>query len=181
MVTYNELKLRFRRKSVCRGMLYLLRHKEGFTDEDGWVSINTLVNELKKKYKYVCSWMVNDIVKQDKEERFVIQVNEICAVSGHTTGIMKVQEGTKKPPKTLYHGTALRFASQIMDEGIRGMTREFVYLSEDDYSAMGVGARHGSPCVFRVDSGKMYEDGYEFYRTESGIWFTKEVPVEYIN
>jgi putative RNA 2'-phosphotransferase len=43
-----------------------------------------------------------------------------------------------------------------------------------------VGSRHGEPVVVVVQARAMYEKGYEFFKTESGIWLTKEVPKEYI-
>ena len=40
--------------------------------------------------------------------------------------------------------------------------------------------RHGEPVVLTVKAHKMYEAGHEFFKTESAIWLTKDVPLEYI-
>ena len=43
-----------------------------------------------------------------------------------------------------------------------------------------VGARHGRPVVYRVQTGQMQKDGFLFYRSVNGVWLTKQVPVRYL-
>lgn len=33
---------------------------------------------------------------------------------------------------------------------------------------------------FRVDTGRMFRDGYKFYLSVDGVWLTKKVPVRYL-
>ncbi len=40
---------------------------------------------------------------------------------------------------------------------------------------------HGWAGVYRVASGKMAEDGYDFFKSVNGVWLTKAVPAEYLN
>ena len=55
-----------------------------------------------------------------------------------------------------------------------------MHLSGDIETAISVGKRHGKPIVYRVSSGMMQKDGYEFFRSVNGVWLTKDVPAEYL-
>jgi putative RNA 2'-phosphotransferase len=55
-----------------------------------------------------------------------------------------------------------------------------VHLSNDRETARAVGQRHGKPVVYKVLAGKMQEDGYAYYRSQNGVWLTKEVPAQYL-
>ena len=84
------------------------------------------------------------------------------------------------PPEFLWHGTAERFLPAIFQEGLRRMSRLYVHLSATPEIAQTVGARHGKPVVLRVQTGKMAEDGYAFYRSVNGVWLTEAVPAKYL-
>ena len=84
------------------------------------------------------------------------------------------------PPDVLYHGSATRFAPSIEEMGIISQNRNFVHLSLDPKSAKAIGTRHGTPCVYTIDAGKMARDGYIFYLSRNGIWLTDAVPPEYL-
>ncbi len=60
------------------------------------------------------------------------------------------------------------------------MSRLYVHLSATPEIAQTVGARHGKPVLLRVQTGKMAEDGYAFYRSVNGIWLTEAVPAKYL-
>jgi putative RNA 2'-phosphotransferase len=40
--------------------------------------------------------------------------------------------------------------------------------------------RHGKPVVLRVQSGRLWETGREFFCSANGVWLTLAVPPEYI-
>ena len=65
-------------------------------------------------------------------------------------------------------------------QGLIPKTRLYVHLSADYGTAVKVGQRHGRPVVYTVDSKRMQEDGYVFYRSVNGVWLTKEVPARYL-
>ena len=46
-------------------------------------------------------------------------------------------------------------------------------------STCNYGSRHGKPVVYKVCSGRMQKDGYQFFKSVNGVWLTKEVPVTY--
>lgn len=47
-------------------------------------------------------------------------------------------------------------------------------------TVVNVGKRHGKPFVFEILYEKMYNDKFEFFVSESGVWLTGKVPTEYI-
>ena len=55
-----------------------------------------------------------------------------------------------------------------------------MHLSPDAATATAVGRRHGQPAVLRVAAGRMWAAGYEFYRSDNGVWLTDAVPAEFI-
>ncbi|MFL8618651.1 RNA 2'-phosphotransferase [Clostridioides difficile] len=65
-------------------------------------------------------------------------------------------------------------------EGIIRQSRLYVHLSNDIDTAVKVGKRHGVPVVLKINTGKMYENGYKFYLSENNIWLCKYIPFEYV-
>ena len=86
----------------------------------------------------------------------------------------------EEPPEILYHGTATKFEESIDKEGLIPKSRLYVHLSGDEETASKVGFRHGKLVLYRVKSGEMHKDGYEFFRSVNGVWLTKDVPVKYL-
>ncbi|MBR5187463.1 MAG: RNA 2'-phosphotransferase, partial [Clostridia bacterium] len=84
------------------------------------------------------------------------------------------------PPDILYHGTAEKYVSSIETRGLIPKSRLYVHLSADFDTALNVGKRHGNPIIYQVDTNKMTQDGYTFYRSMNGVWLTKNVPVKYL-
>lgn len=76
--------------------------------------------------------------------------------------------------------TGQKFEASIDRMGLIPKSRLYVHLSADRETAVKVGGRHGTPVVYRVDTGRMAEDGYIFYHSVNGVWLTKEVPAKYL-
>jgi len=103
----------------------------------------------------------------------------IRAVQGNTIPVdLGLQE--KIPPEYLYHGTASRNITAILQEGIKRGKRNYVHLSLDQATALQVGNRYGKPVVLIVQAGQMHRAGYKFYLSENGVWMTEYVPAGYI-
>lgn len=85
-----------------------------------------------------------------------------------------------EPPEYLYHGTAKKYVESIEKQGLIPKSRLYVHLSKDRETAEGVGRRHGEPVIYRVKTGEMQKDGFEFFLSVNGVWLTKEVPVKYL-
>jgi putative RNA 2'-phosphotransferase len=41
--------------------------------------------------------------------------------------------------------------------------------------------RHGKPVILTIRTGKMYEEGIEFYQSANGVWLTEFVDPKYIS
>ena len=92
---------------------------------------------------------------------------------------MDVELKEYEPPKYLYHGTGEKYRKSIDENGLQPKSRLYVHLSADIDTAIQVGSRHGKPVVYKVSSGRMQKDGYQFFKSVNGVWLTKEVPVTY--
>lgn len=69
----------------------------------------------------------------------------------------------------------------LIDEmGLIPKKRLYVHLSRNIDTAVNVGSRHGIPVVYRVNSGRMANDGFRFYLSANNVWLTDRVPAEYI-
>jgi len=163
----------------------VLRHKPetiGLTlDDEGWANVEELIRKALDAGVVIDRPTLRQIVECGEKRRFSFSGdgNSIKADYGHSLPVSLGGE-TSEPPESLYHGTAQRFLASIMEDGLGPGTRQYVHLVEDKKTAFAVGGRHGEPVVLMVRARAMHEDGFRFYRTESGIWLTKEVPREYI-
>lgn len=173
--------------SLSKFISLILRHKPetvGLTlDSQGYADVKELIESIKKHSDfYIDEYILKFIVSTDDKKRYSYSENgtKIRANQGHS---FKVDLGLKnqEPPKVLYHGTGEKYLESILRQGLKSKSRNHVHLSKDIETAVKVGKRHGKPVVLKVDAGRMYTDGYEFYLSENGVWLTEDVPVEYIS
>ena len=93
---------------------------------------------------------------------------------------MDVELARKEPPEYLFHGTGQKYTAFIDRQGLLPRGRLYVHLSSDTETAKKVGARHGTPVIYRVASGKMARDGFAFFLSVNQVWLTPIVPAEYL-
>lgn len=171
---------------ISKYLSYILRHKPedaGITlDEHGWANTYGLLAALMKKYPGFGIHELIHIVMSDEKQRYSFSEDgtKIRANQGHSIPVDLGLEA-KTPPAVLYHGTATKYVESIERSGLRPKSRQYVHLSKDMDTAFDVGRRHGEPIVYMINAHKMWEEGYEFFLSENGVWLTKEVPVEYLN
>lgn len=172
--------------SLSKFISLILRHKPDVIgislDKQGWAEVDELISGIRKSGKHIDIEILKEIVKTDRKGRYSFNEDgtRIRANQGHS---IRVDVGLKEtaPPDVLYHGTAERFMADIMEKGIRSMSRLYVHLSKDMDTAVNVGKRHGKPVVFRINTKKMKEDGVRFFLSENGVWLTDYVAPEYIS
>jgi len=72
------------------------------------------------------------------------------------------------------------FYQTILREGLSKMNRNHVHLSSEVQTAKEVGARHGKPLIFAIDTAQMHQDDFKFYISDNGVWLTVYVPSKYL-
>lgn len=169
---------------ISKYISLILRHKPEVIgiklDAHGWAEVDALLAGMSKKYM-IDREILEDIVRTDNKQRYSFNEDrtKIRANQGHSIQV-DVELSVSEPPKTLYHGTAERFAASIEAKGLLHGNRLYVHLSPDTETAEKVGRRHGKPVIYLVNSGQMYQDGYSFYLSANGVWLTKTVPAQYL-
>lgn len=162
----------------------ILRHKPDAAnitlDEHGWANVDDLLNGINDTGRKIDMEILEEIVATDNKQRYSFNQDKtlIRANQGHSISV-DVELKEQEPPEFLYHGTATRFLDDIMNEGLKPMSRLYVHLSKDVEIAFKVGKRHGKTVILKIHSGSMYENGYKFYLSENGVWLTEKVNTEY--
>lgn len=171
-------------KSTSKFLSLILRHKPQIVglelDEHGWAEVSELIRRVSKKRPLDLATL-EQIVAQDEKRRYSFSADKklIRANQGHSIPV-DVELEELEPPEILYHGTAEKFGSSIIAQGLLKMSRLYVHLSSDIETATKVGKRHGVPKIFVVESGKMFVDGYKFFKSVNGVWLTEHVPAKYL-
>ncbi len=64
------------------------------------------------------------------------------------------------------------------------MNRNHVHLTDDNKTAYSVGMRYAKYqnklWIIEIDAKQMNADGYEFFKSENGVYLTEEVPSKYL-
>lgn len=171
---------------LSKEISYALRHApweyELEMDENGWVSIEQLLEALHRKnaWKSITQDDIQQMIVLSEKKRHEIVENRIRAFYGHSIP-MRISKTEKKPPEILYHGTARRFIKSIMEKGLTPQSRQYVHLSQDIETAQSVGQRHDDkPCVLIINSLRAWNDGISFYYGNEKVWLADEIPSKYI-
>lgn len=158
-------------------LAYLLRHDHNYDFEiGGWRELT----ELCQRHSFTTEEIVN-IVSNDNKGRFEFNSDKtkVRALYGHSVEVDLLLH-KQEPPLHLYHGTALKYIDSIRHNGIKSQARQYVHLTEDRDLAIKTGSRHGLAILLVINSNSMFDDGYDFYKTNNGTWLTLEVPLQYI-
>lgn len=173
-------------KGISKYLSYVLRHHpesiDLVLDEQGWADIDILLAKCATKNVLFDREDLVQLVAQNDKQRFAIDTenSKIRANQGHS---IRIDAGLQAevPPAVLYHGTAERFLSSIMEQGLQKQNRLHVHLSQEIATARNVGGRHGVPVVLEVDALRMQQEGFIFYLSENKVWLTETVPAKYIS
>lgn len=172
-------------KSTSKLMSLALRHDPSVInitlDENGWTSIQSLLEGLGKKGHPLAMGELVDLVESNDKKRFTFNEagDRIRANQGHSVEV-ELQLDEQEPPYTLYHGTVAKFLEGIKDKGLLKMSRQHIHLSANKDTAVNVGQRRGKPVILKINTYQMYKDGHKFYCSQNGVWLTEHVPSEYI-
>jgi putative RNA 2'-phosphotransferase len=170
---------------ISKFLSLVLRHKPetvGLTlDSAGWVDVADLIVAARRAGVPLDNAVLRKVVEQNDKQRFSLSNDglRIRANQGHSVPVELGLEPVT-PPEVLFHGTAMRFVEAIRQQGLLSGNRTHVHLSPDEETAIAVGKRHGKPVVLTIQAAQMHSLGFEFYRSENGVWLAREVPAEYI-
>jgi putative RNA 2'-phosphotransferase len=170
---------------VSKFLSLVLRHQPeriGITlDDAGWVEVSQLLNACNENGVAISRPSLEEVVRTNDKKRFAFSEDglKIRASQGHSIEV-ELAYTPVTPPEILYHGTATRFLDSIKDQGLLKRERHHVHLSGDEETAVKVGSRHGEPLVLIIESERMHNDGFHFYKSENGVWLTNHVPAQYI-
>lgn len=150
-------------------------------DQNGWTDVNDLIEKANNYGVKFDRKTLNHIVATNAKKRFAFNdtLNKIRASQGHSINI-ELDYKNEKPPEFLFHGTAEKFVKSILDTGLEKRNRQHVHLSSDIETAIKVGQRHGKPFVFKVFAEQMYNDNFQFFISDNGVWLTDNVPTKYL-
>ena len=151
-------------------------------DEHGWADVQELLAGVCRSGRQINMETLERIVRENNKQRYSFNADhtKIRANQGHSLQV-DVELTAIKPPRYLYHGTAVRFLPAIQQEGIKKMNRQYVHLSGDFQTAMEVGRRHGSSVVITINAEAMAHDGVTFYLSENGVWLCEYVAPVYFS
>ncbi len=171
---------------LSKEISYALRHApweyELELDENGWVSVEQLLNALREnnKWQNVTEKDLHFIIENSDKKRHEISNGKIRAFYGHSIP-QKIVKEAAEPPKILYHGTPVRFTGSIMKSGLLPNKRQYVHLSADIDTALQVGKRRDdNPAILVIDAETAWKDGVKFYLGNDKVWLADTVPAKYI-
>ncbi|MBS1572622.1 MAG: RNA 2'-phosphotransferase [Bacteroidetes bacterium] len=150
-------------------------------DQNGWTDVNELIEKATNYGVKFDKETLKHIVATNSKKRFAFNdtLDKIRASQGHSVDI-ELGYSNQKPPTILFHGTADKFVQSILDTGLEKRNRQHVHLSSDLETALKVGQRHGKPFIFKVLAEQMYNDNFQFYISDNGVWLTDNVPTKYL-
>jgi putative RNA 2'-phosphotransferase len=170
---------------VSKRLSYVLRHQPGSVglalDGAGWVDVETLLAALAANGLPLTRADLDHVVATNDKRRFAVDETgtRIRASQGHSRPI-DLGYLPEEPPAELFHGTADRFLSAILGEGLRPGRRHAVHLSADVPTARTVGGRRGRPVVLRIDAAAMAAEGHVFTCSLNGVWLVETVPPQFL-
>ena len=150
-------------------------------DQNGWTDVNELIEKSNNYGVQLDKETLNYIVATNSKKRFAFDytLDKIRASQGHSVEI-ELGYTKQKPPQILFHGTGEKSVQSILDTGLEKRSRQHVHLSSEIETAIKVGERHGKPIVFRVLAEQMYNDNFQFFISDNGVWLTDNVPTKYL-
>ncbi|MBO9489798.1 RNA 2'-phosphotransferase [Endozoicomonas sp. G2_1] len=170
--------------AISKYLSFVLRHKPDAIglklDSCGWASIDELVDKTTEHP--LTAELVDLVAETNDKQRFAINSNrtKIRANQGHSIDV-DLALTPLIPPEKLLHGTAERFCASIQEQGLSKGNRHHVHLTESKTVAASVGSRYGKLKVLEIDSKKMHEQGFIFYRSANNVWLVDNVPTEFIH
>ncbi len=170
-------------EKLSKFLSFVLRHHpEQYNlelDEEGFVLLDDLMGCLKNTPH---SWAkiedIEKLISEGERKRFEIRGDKIRALYGHSVKI-KI-ESSFCPESFLYHGTSPERLTEILNDGLCPMERQFVHLSKEKETAYKVGKRHyPEPVILKIDAPGASKSGIDFF-DRGEVVLSEKIPPEFI-
>ncbi|MBD3256498.1 MAG: RNA 2'-phosphotransferase [Candidatus Lokiarchaeota archaeon] len=172
---------------LSRFLAYLLRHHpEKFNlsiDDKGFADLDKVLNILNNRFKTqkIEKEDIEKMISRSDKKRFEIIRDKIRAYYGHSLSRKIDMKEEKSPPEKLFHGTSPKFYEKIKIEGLRKKARQYVHLSKDVETAIGVGKRRTKkPIILIINTKSAIKNGIKFYKS-GNIYLADNIPKQYIS
>lgn len=170
-------------KRTSKFLSLILRHNPGkisiTLDKNGWVDVDVLLEGLAASGHRLTREQLEEVVRSNDKQRFVIENNRIRANQGHSIEV-DLGHKTARPPVILYHGTNEGAVNSIRREGLTKQKRHHVHLHEDRKVAEDAGQRRGRLVLLEIRAEEMRQAGHLFQVTPNKVWLVDRVPPEFI-
>ena len=172
---------------LSKAVSHALRHEpwlyELELDDEGWVSVDMLLEALREqreKWKYLTVGDIARMVESSDKRRFELKDGRIRALYGHSLP-KKLLKRPATAPDELYHGTSPKAVQTIMRNGLKPMQRQYVHLSIDKTTAFQVGSRKANaPVILKIQASKASDSGVRFYEGNDMVWLADNIPPDFI-
>jgi putative RNA 2'-phosphotransferase len=150
-------------------------------DENGWTDVDGMLLKMQRRFPGFNRAALEEVIRDNDKQRFALSNDgsKIRASQGHSVKV-DLDYKPQVPPEILYHGTVDRHLEAIRGSGLLKMSRHAVHLSKDIGTATNVASRYGKPVLLKVRAGEMHREGFDFFKSENGVWLTDEVPPQFI-
>jgi len=172
-------------KRISKFLSLILRHRPELIqlklEPGGWVAVSLLLEKMAEHREGISLENLQLVVRKNSKQRFSFNLDgtKIRANQGHSVNI-DLQLSAQSPPEFLYHGTAQSSLGSILKNGLDKRQRHHVHLSADTTTARQVGQRHGKAIVLKVLAQEMYQHGFDFYKSDNGVWLSDRIPPTYL-
>lgn len=165
----------------------ILRHNPSVVglemDSAGWVDTKELLNAINATDNHQIDLpLLQKIVDHNNKNRFGFNedLSRIRANQGHSIEVDLEYEKIE-PPEYLYHRANTHSYEKFLRQGMKSKNKKHTYLGATIQDAKKFGHWRGKEVMLQIHAKKMHDQGYAFYLSNSGIWLTEEVPVEFIH
>ena len=84
-----------------------------------------------------------------------------------------------EPPELLFKAVHVSFIDHAYKHGLNRLKMPFIDAYESETEARRAFTKNRA-YIFSIRSGEMYKDGYKFYKLDTGVWGTDEIPAKYL-
>ncbi len=86
----------------------------------------------------------------------------------------------QKPPNFLFCAVEGDFVDVTFKRGLKGHRKRLIVMYESEYEARKQIPLKDYPVAFAILSDLMHEEGFVFYKADTGEWLTEVVPPKFL-